>query len=205
VAQVLVVCTGNICRSPMAEGFLRELFRRRTEEGSEPVEVLSAGVSAWDGSPATPEAVAAAAERDADVASHRARRLTSDQVQQADLVLAMTGDHAERVLGLDPKAAPRTFTLKELVRLVEALLEASGAEPPADRLRSRVASADRLRVEGFEGNPHDEDVADPIGMSLETYRAVAWELDRLSARLVDGLLGPQPAPSSLSAMWREGE
>ena len=189
----------------MAEGFLRELFRRRTEEGSEPVEVSSAGVSAWDGSPPTPEAVAAAAERDADVSSHRARRLTSDQLRQADLVLAMTGDHTERVLGLDPKAAPRTFTLKELVRLVEALPEAPGADPPADRLRSRVAAGDRLRVDGFEGNPHDEDVADPIGLSLETYRAVAWELDQLSTRLVDGLLGPEPAPSSLSAMWREGE
>ena len=189
----------------MAEGFLRGLFRRRVEDGSEPIEVSSAGVSAWDGSPATPEAVAAAAERDADVSAHRARRLSSDQLQRADLVLAMTGDHRERALSLAPKAAPRTFTLKELVRLVEALPEAPGADPPAERLRSRVAAADRLRVEGFEGNPHDEDVADPIGMSLETYRAVAWELDQLSARLVDGLLGPEPAPSSLSAMWREGE
>jgi len=189
----------------MAEGFLRGLFRERLEEGSEPIEVSSSGISGWDGSPATPESIAAAAERDTDISAHRARRLTAGQLQQADLVVAMAGEHRERVLRVSPAAAPHTFTLKELVRLLDALPEPPASGPAADRLRDRVAAADRLRVEGFEGNPHDEDVADPIGLSLDSYRAVAWELDGLTARLVVGLLGAEPAPSSLSTMWREGE
>ncbi len=206
MAQVLVVCTGNICRSAMAEGFLRDLFRSRVREG-EPIEVSSVGTSAWDGSPATPEAVGAAADRDADITSHRARRLLAHHLDDADLVLGMTGEHRERALQLVPTAAARTFTLKELVRLVEAL-PAPGAEAPragADRLRARVAEADELRVAGFEGNAHDEDVVDPIGFSAETYRAVAWELDGLCQRLADGLLGKAPAPTSPASMWNEGE
>ena len=54
-------------------------------------------------------------------------------------------------------------------------------------MRNRVAQADELRRSGFEGNPHDEDVADPIGMPQQTYDAVAWEIDEWCGRLVEGL------------------
>src|SRR5436190_13969574 len=118
MAQVLLVCTGNICRSPMAEGFLRGLFRQRNAND---ISVASAGTSAWDGSPATPEAIAAAAEREADISAHRASRVTSRHVERADLVLGMSSDHRDRVLQLSPRAAARSFTLKELVELLEAL------------------------------------------------------------------------------------
>src|SRR5437764_5304403 len=119
MAQALVVCTGNICRSPMAEGFLRGLFLLRVQDG-EALSVASAGTSAWDGSPATPEAIAAAAERDADIDAHRARRVKPHHVERADLVLGMTTDHRDRVVQLAPPAAPRAFTVKELVQLLEA-------------------------------------------------------------------------------------
>ncbi len=191
----------------MAEGFLRELFRSRVGEG-EPIEVSSAGTSGWDGSPATPEAVDAAADRDTDIASHRARRLLEHHLEDADLVIGMTGEHRERSIRLVPPVAPRTFTLKELVRLLEAVPPQAAADPAtgaADRLRARVAEADALRIDGFRGNAHDEDVVDPIGLSADTYRAVAWELDGLCQRLVDGLLGTSPAPTSLASMWNEGE
>ena len=65
-----------------------------------------------------------------------------------------------------------------------------GAGP--DGLEARVREADAARAGGFAGNPHDEDVADPLGMPLESYRAVAWELDESVARLVDGLFGALP-------------
>jgi protein-tyrosine phosphatase len=206
MAQVLVVCTGNICRSPMAEGFLRGLFRLRVQDG-EAISVASAGTSAWDGSPATPEAIAAAGERDADIEAHRARRVKAHHVEQADLVLCMTTDHRDRVVQLAPTTALRAFTLKELVQLVEALPEPPTGDRPADRLRARVAAADDLRLRGFDVNRHDLDVSDPIGMSIDTYRAVAWEIDGLCARLVDGLLGESPdaRATSLAAMWKDGE
>ena len=54
-----------------------------------------------------------------------------------------------------------------------------------------------MRREGFPGNPRDEDVADPLGQNLDTYRAIAWELDEWIRRLVDGLYGAAPAPASI--------
>ena len=213
MAQVLVVCTGNICRSPMAEGFLKELLHDRFQGAggfdaladAEPIEVSSAGTSGWDGSPATPEAIEAAADREADIGSHRARRLAAKHVEGADLVLGMTTEHSEAAVRLAPVAAPRTFTLKELVQLVDALGDPSPGTDPATTLRERVRQADALRIDGFEGNRFDLDVVDPIGLSQDTYRAVAWELDKLCTRLMDGLFGKAPAPSSLTSMWKDGE
>jgi len=204
--QVLVVCTGNICRSPMAEGFLKELFRLRADDG-ERIDVASAGTSGWDGSPATEEAVAAAAEREADITGHLARRLKAHHVEDADLILGMTTDHRDTAIHLVPTAAARTFTLKELVQLVEALpaTEDAPAGSNADRLRDRIRRADDLRISGFEANPYDLDVVDPIGLSIDTYRAVAWELDQQCTRLVDGVLGKTPAPTSMTTMWKDGE
>ena len=69
MTAILVVCTGNICRSPMAEGFLRDALLRRFGERT-PV-VSSAGTIGWTGSPASPESVIAAAERGSDIESHR--------------------------------------------------------------------------------------------------------------------------------------
>jgi protein-tyrosine phosphatase len=191
VAHVLVICTGNICRSPMAEGFLRSVLQRRFGEDAPTVD--SAGTQGWEGSGAQPESVVAAREREVDIAEHLARRLTPAMVEGADLVLTMAGEHRDAVVRAAPAVASRTFTLKELVRLAKAL-------PPADRPASigdRVAEADALRREGFAGNPRDEDVADPLGQSQDTYRAIAWELDGLIHQLDAGLFGPVAAPASI--------
>lgn len=190
----------------MAEGFLKELFELRAAE-DERIDVSSAGTAAWDGSPATLEAISAAEDREADISKHRARRLAAHHVEQADLVLGMTTDHRDAAIQLVPTAAARTFTLKELVQLLEALPDDGTAGPHANaqRLRARLHQADDLRIGGFEGNPFDLDVVDPIGLSIDTYRAVAWELDQLCTRLVDGLFGKIPAPSGLTTMWKEGE
>jgi protein-tyrosine-phosphatase len=95
-----------------------------------------------------------------------------------------------------PESRSRTFTLKELVRLLEAhpgdpnlLLE------PRERLADEVRRADAHRSHGLRRHPRDQDVADPLGMSLETYRAVAWELDEWCRRLADGLYGRADAPT----------
>lgn len=165
----------------MAEGMTRELLARAGAD----VDVSSTGVIGWQGKRATDEAVEAAGERGFDISPHRARRLEAAQIQDADLVVCMTGEHAERVQEMVPEAASRTFTLKELARLLEELPPADSSTPLADRVRA----ADDLRRSGFEGSPYDEDVADPIGMGLEIYRASAWDIEEWATRLVTGLVG----------------
>jgi protein-tyrosine phosphatase len=191
MASILVVSTGNVCRSPLAEGFLRAALEGKL--GASAPTVSSAGTSGWDGSPAMAESVAAAAERGVDISGHRGRALVPDDVRDADLVVGMSAEHRDAVDRLVPEAAGKTFTLKELVRLLDALPGADPAAPPADALAGRLTEADRLRRSGFEGNPHDEGVVDPLGMPLDSYRAVAWELDEWSRRLADGLFGLTPA------------
>ena len=195
---MLVICTGNICRSPIAEGSLRGALNARF--GPDAPCVDSAGTQGWEGSPAQPGSVAAAAERGIDITRHVARLLTAEMLADADLVLAMAGEHSEVVGRMDPEVrAARTFTLKELVRLLEAL-------PPVEAgtvvgsLRARVAQANELREGGFAGNPHDHDVADPLGQPQHAYGAIAWELDAWIDRLMTGLFGTaEPGASSWSA------
>ncbi len=189
MASMILVCTGNICRSPMAEGFLRSALARRFGERA-PV-LWSAGTIGRDGEPATAEAAQAADERGIDISGHAASALTSEMVAGADLVIGMAGEHCDAAIGFVPNAGGRTFTLKELVRLIERLPASEHAEPQS--LAVRVAEADALRRSGFAGNTLDEDVVDPLGLPLDTYRAVAWELDEWCGRLVNGLFGKLPA------------
>jgi protein-tyrosine phosphatase len=197
MASILVVCTGNVCRSPIAEGFLRATLGERF--GADAPTVASAGTAGWEGSAAMPESVTAAAERGVDISSHVARRLRPELVRDADLVVAMADEHRRLVIGASPQAAGRTFTLKELVRLLEAIPASDRSSVPDAALAERVRGAATLRDEGFAGNPFDEDVADPLGLPLETYRAIAWELDEWCGRLVDGLFGGERARSAAGA------
>jgi protein-tyrosine-phosphatase len=182
MTRVLVVCTGNVCRSPIAEGLLRAAFAERM--GHDAPEVASAGIMGWAGSGAGPDSIRAAAERGVDISGHRAREVSDEDVNRADLVVAMAPEHARALAG---EAASRTFTLKELVRLLEALPEIEDAS--LGRLSERVAEADRLRRSGFEGDPRNEGISDPLGMPLDGFRAVAAELDEWCSRLADGLVG----------------
>ena len=195
MTSILVVCTGNICRSPIAEGMLRNAIAARF--GVAAPDVSSAGTWGVEGAEATPDAVKAAAERGVVIGQHRARRLSPDRARAADLVVAMAVEHRE-ALEHDLEVASRTFTLKELVRLLETLPPAP-SDADAGSLADRVAAASQARRDGFQGNPHDEDVADPIGLPLQSYRAIAWELDEWVARLVDGLYGAEQVPAANEA------
>lgn len=193
MARVLVVCTGNVCRSPIAEGFLRRAFGARL--GANAPQVVSAGTMGWTGSAADPGSVAAAAERGVDISSHRARELEPAEIARSELILGMATEHAQAVVAEVPEARSRTFTLKELVRLMDALPEVDGATPERG-LSERVAAADRLRADGFAGDPRDEGIMDPLGMPLDAFRAVAAELDGWCSRLTVGLFGRAEAPAA---------
>ncbi len=193
MARILVICTGNVCRSPIAEGALRLLLERRWGDRAPSVE--SAGTAGWEGSPANPGSVTAAAELGIDISDHRGRMLTEGILEESALVIAMAAEHRDAVRRHAPWASERTFTLKELVRLLEALPPPEGDREPAEELVARVGEADALRRSGFEGNRRDEDVVDPLGMPLDLFRAVAIEIEAWCERLADAVYGPVGAPA----------
>src|SRR2546423_14724362 len=91
--NLLFVCSGNTCRSPMAEALARKIAERR---GIKDLSVSSAGTNAWDNVPATDEALLVGMERDIDLTGHRARKLTPAIVSEADLIFVMTPGHLEQ-------------------------------------------------------------------------------------------------------------
>jgi protein-tyrosine-phosphatase len=168
----------------MAEGFLRRELQQRGIEG---IRVESSGLSGWDGSGATSEAVEALDEYGLDIAGHGARRLTRDMAEQADLIVAMSAEHREGVGRLVPSATGRTFTIKELVYLLESFPVETVRGSPAQQLKVSVDAATAIRDDAPELELLDEDIADPLGLGIESFRATAWELEGLSRRLADGL------------------
>jgi protein-tyrosine-phosphatase len=92
--NLLFVCSGNTCRSPMAEAFARKIAERR---GIQDLNVSSAGTNAYDNVPATDEALLVGMERGLDLTEHRSRMLTPEIVSDADLVFVMTPSHVEQV------------------------------------------------------------------------------------------------------------
>jgi len=105
---ILFICTGNICRSPMAEG----LFRHAVE-GRGDYQIMSAGLGAVDGQPPSVHSVTAMKELGIDISKQRSRMLTGELVQQADYIFGMTHSHVDTVQLLYPKAAEKTFLLRE--------------------------------------------------------------------------------------------
>ncbi len=185
MTSILVICTGNICRSPIAEGLLRDALYLRFAERAP--EVSSAGTSGLEGSGAMPESVQAAAELGVDIDGHVARRLTAAIADRSDLLVCMAGEHRE-MLAAGSDRDDRTFTLKELVRLLE-VLPAPTPDAGPESMDERIAAANLARRRGAVPPSRDDDVADPLGQPLEAYRSIAWELDTWIERLVNGLFG----------------
>ncbi|MCP4580660.1 MAG: low molecular weight protein arginine phosphatase [candidate division Zixibacteria bacterium] len=96
--KVLIVCTGNTCRSAMAKGILRKVAEERKLNN---LEIYSAGTGAMAGMPATDYAIAAAAHWDIDISGHRSTALTPELIKNSNLILAMAPEHADTILSYD--------------------------------------------------------------------------------------------------------
>ncbi|MEA1081427.1 low molecular weight protein-tyrosine-phosphatase [Marinobacter qingdaonensis] len=104
--NILIVCVGNICRSPMAEYLMRARLAHRSDKS-----VSSAGIGALVGEPADLTAQAILAEHGIDAKDHRARQVTTDTLAGADLILAMEDKHLKRLHELAPEIRGRAFLL----------------------------------------------------------------------------------------------
>lgn len=106
--RVIFVCTGNVCRSPLAEGYLRALLKERGLDG---LEVSSAGVAALVGAPAFECAVDVARRFRFDISDHRAQQLTPAMIENADKILCMEAWQASAVIEMNPKQIDRVALL----------------------------------------------------------------------------------------------
>jgi len=109
--RILLICTGNTCRSPMAEALLNE---KVCQTGlTDRIKVLSAGLYANEGSPASGGAQTALAKRGLDLTTHRSRQVQPEYIEAADLVLVMTEAHKRSLLELTPQFGGKVHTLAE--------------------------------------------------------------------------------------------
>ena len=110
IKSILFVCTGNSCRSVMAEGLLKKYL---SLSGKCDIEVSSAGIMALDGFPPTEETIRVMKEDGVDIGLFRSRRLTKEMIGKSDLILVMEDMHRDFVIKMDPSAAAKTHILKK--------------------------------------------------------------------------------------------
>jgi protein-tyrosine-phosphatase len=109
IFRVMFVCTGNTCRSPMAEGILRQMAEN---DGLEYMDVTSAGMSTYDGYPATSFAVRVAHNAGIDISSIHSTQLVNELMEEADLIIALAKNHYDQMLSMYPDSAHKVFLLK---------------------------------------------------------------------------------------------
>jgi protein-tyrosine phosphatase len=175
--HVLFVCTGNICRSPLAERLLTSRL------GPSGLRISSAGTHALEGHPMDAAAAFVLRELGGDPDGHVARPVTPALVADADLILTADTRNRGEVLRAEPAALRRTFTLREFARLAGATDVGPG------RLDERIAEIARRRGSAPPPAPGDDDIADPFGAPLPVMR----DCGRRISDALDGVvvaLGP---------------
>ena len=179
--RVLVVCTANVCRSPMAAGLLAAHLAAIGADAS----VTSAGTASYE-LPVDPVAVAAARALGVEIWAHRPRMLDRALLAHdgQHLIITMTREHLRHVVTTDRTAWRRTFTLRELVRRASSGGRVDESVTGEERFAGVIGElAAPRRANDLIDNDPDDDIADPYGQGIAAVRRAAAELDLLTGSL----------------------
>jgi len=157
--EVLFVCTGNTCRSPMAEGILKKMLK---DQGVSSVGVSSAGICSLDNIPATPFAIQVAKDKNVDISRHLSRQLTKMILGESDLVLAMAQEHLDFIRRIHEESSPQAYLLK--------LFPRSHSESNTKQ------------------DPGVLSIKDPVGGSLAEYEKSFREIEKEIKRILPEIL-----------------
>lgn len=183
--HLVVVCTANVCRSPMGEA----LFRGQLQHMGALATVSSAGIIDVE-LPVDPEAVHAMAEMGLDISRHRPRKITRQLLanEQPDLILTVSRKELRHVVSLDRTYWPRTFTLKEAVRRSS---EHPGVGFPSLTEWVAFLGSERRAADMLHDDP-DDDIPDPYGSGTSVVRSTARTLNSLISSLLEFAPFSQP-------------
>jgi protein-tyrosine phosphatase len=198
-----MVCTGNTCRSPIAEATLRRAVGHELDSSfarsdarvfAQQVDISSAGTLANEGATMSQEALSECGRLGLDGGAHLAHRLNGADIRDADLVLGMTREYCRGVIALEPHAGTKTFTLTEFVRILRSPGVLVGqysfdGEDLAGLMRSVVAIAAASRAFVPALAPEDWDIDDPYGRGHQSYARVTANIDHATAALASTLVG----------------
>jgi len=194
---ILVVCSGNICRSPIGQ----QLLRARFAELGAPFQVLSAGTIASRGQAMTDEAQEMSRRFGGRPDGHLSTPLSEKLVARSHLVLTATRDHRAAVASLLPRASRYVFTLNQFARLAESAApqELTAIDGPFDQVAAIAARRGFAPPE----RPEDDDIDDPYLEPVEVYERVAAEIDRDTRVIAAALATAQPAdpPNPLKGLF----
>lgn len=187
--SILVVCTGNICRSPVGEAILHDAL------SGAGIDVTSAGTHAAAGRAAAPETVEFISRNLGRELDHVGRQLDRSTAEAADLIITMTEEHRSWVAGIAPRTVRRIFTLVEL----EQVLALLPPEQSFETVRELAMAASRLRARAGIDNT-SKDIADPYGGPAEGYEEsfnhVFTSANRVATRIADHVADPSEGADS---------
>lgn len=176
--EVLFVCHANICRSPLAEWLARRTVAERLRGAADTFAVASAGTHALSGNEMHPLSAQVLLESGIDANGFRSRPITARLLASAHLVLTATRQQRADCVTVAPMALRRTFTMRQFARLAGAVGPASlGDLSPATRAHMLLRSVTSVRGSMQPVSACEDDIADPVGLPLDDFRACARELD----------------------------
>lgn len=161
IKTILFVCTGNTCRSAMAEGIFKKILKEKTKDDSK-YNIFSAGISALSGMSPTPEAIKVMAEQGINISRHIATQVQEDLVKKADLILVMSNMHKDYIRIKFTFTQNKIYLIKEFAQIGE--------------------------FKNIQKTGENYEVVDPFGKSIEFYQIVARELKENLEKVLEKIL-----------------